>query len=449
MRAKRAKDAAAQALKDAMEILNSGDIARAEAAILAAEAAFESASKDCPSSSSSDSDSDSDDSGSRDLSDSEEEELKLAKAASAVLDPSVGMQQGRCTGFALIKEKGAVLGQTVDLPPSIYGFGDFDVAMRLGWGVGSKCLCYDVDGRLCPIGLNGQGLGVTVFNLHHADTRGYDGPALTVQTIAWELLLGPYTLSSAVAWLKALPCRMMCGSGMMLADPTGSVIVELSHGGISFREAGVGAAALSRSNHPVVTGGFCDVGYQDGDAMRKSSTKRLLTLRRVLDEVGCPVERIEEPDVCTAEVLDKPLKKPLLPPVAAAAASPPAPPGVPDAAWGLKVLTTSRSVCNPTSIATVVCDLTQRELWVEYRERRMVSRKEQRQVIKEMPKVAAKVLTAGLIESRSDEPGSGDEPRMLTGELDKYKVCRCKYVYRLEADAEPHFPLHSTLQTAE
>jgi len=93
--------------------------------ILAAEKRLQIAKKGCASSSSSDSDSSDTEDGSSSDSDQEIEDLSIA--ASAVLEPK---PEGRCTGLAMVSNIGAVVGQTVDLPPSVYGFGDYDVAMR-------------------------------------------------------------------------------------------------------------------------------------------------------------------------------------------------------------------------------------------------------------------------------------------------------------------------------
>jgi hypothetical protein len=135
-----------------------------------------------------------------------------------------GMQNGRCTGFAVSHEGVAVrsdgsgggggsalLAQTVELPLSLYGFGDLDLVMKLattggdaattGGGTAAvpvkvegqnasadgvtkgvtkgvdpkhahKVMCYDCDGRLCPVGLNEAGLGVCIFNLHQGHKVG-------------------------------------------------------------------------------------------------------------------------------------------------------------------------------------------------------------------------------------------------------------------------------------
>jgi hypothetical protein len=253
-RAKNEKVAATEALTQAL-------LTADKAVILAAEARLKLATRGCDSSSSSSSESSSEEGDSDGDSDVALE--NLSNAASAVLEPREVMANGRCTGFALVGEECAVVGQTVDLPPSVYGFGDFDIAMQLKWGSGSA-LCYDVDGRLCPIGFNSCGLGVTIFNLHHTDTRGFEAPGITVQTLAWELLLGPYDLAGAIALLKALPYPMMCGSGLLLADRSGSLMAELAHEGVNIVQAPKGADPLTRSNHPLVADGHCASCYGDG-----------------------------------------------------------------------------------------------------------------------------------------------------------------------------------------
>ena len=195
--------------------------------------------------------------------------LAAPDASAAKVAGSV--QNGRCTGFASVSELGAVVAQTADLPPGLYGYGDYDCVLKLTVGA-SSVLVYDVDGRLCPIGLNSAGLAIAVFNLHLSDTGGFDGPALTVQSIVWELLLGQHTLPSATAWLRSLP-PMMCGCGLLLADAdVGSLCVELRAGPGGRAFLGEPSPWVTRANHPEQEG--CEAAYGEGPKTRKESEVR-------------------------------------------------------------------------------------------------------------------------------------------------------------------------------
>merc|ERR1711879_461916 len=137
---------------------------------------------------------------------------------------------------------------TVDLPPLLYAYGDFDCALNLRIGDLDAVLVSDCDGRLCPIGFNSKGLGISVFNLHLSVTSGFDKPGVSIQSIVWELLLGQYTLKSAIEFLESLP-SIMCGGALVLADSSGVVTCEVFPGGAV--EMGKPAKCVVRANHPI------------------------------------------------------------------------------------------------------------------------------------------------------------------------------------------------------
>ena len=64
------------------------------------------------------------------------------------------------------------------------GYGDADTAMRLSLDNGLEVLCYDTDGRLCPIGMSTAGLAVNAFNLHLKGSGVPSEPGLSVQVPA-------------------------------------------------------------------------------------------------------------------------------------------------------------------------------------------------------------------------------------------------------------------------
>lgn len=168
-------------------------------------------------------------------------------------------------------QRACIVSQTVDLPHTLYGFGDFDCVIRLRSPAGST-MVYDSDGRLCPIGLNSAGLAVSVFNLMQTHTSGFEQPSLSVQSVVWELLLGQYTLASAKAWLEALPVPLMCGSALLLADSTGAVTVELNAGGPpAFGELHRGRPVV-RANHPLLEASAAT--YGESERSRLDSEKR-------------------------------------------------------------------------------------------------------------------------------------------------------------------------------
>eukprot|EP00971_Amphidinium_carterae_P288874 5735894-Amphidinium_carterae.1 len=150
---------------------------------------------------------------------------------------------GHCTGFAWVSESSCLVAQTAELPPSLYGHGDFDCILHLRSSTGTV-VAYDTDGRLCPIGLNSAGnLGVTVFNLFQSQPSGFEQESITVQLLLWELLLRchgdhlrehstpllQHTLQSALSWLQALPVGFMCG-GQLAKPRCWSVMKKRSKG---------------------------------------------------------------------------------------------------------------------------------------------------------------------------------------------------------------------------
>jgi hypothetical protein len=221
-----------------------------------------------------------------------------------------------------------LVGQTVDLPPPLYAFGDVDCVLRLRSPRGG-CIAYDVDGRLCPIGVSDVGLCVTVFNLHLSHTGGFDAPcALSVQTLAWELLLGRYTLEGALDFLKNLKAPMMCGSAMLLGDASGSALVELSYGEVGCVTNAVGA--MFRTNHPLVDS--LQPFNGNGRKEQKCSDERLEQLRELFAKQNCRFasERAEE----LADLLGS-----------------------------------SKKVCHAGTLATIACDARKRRLVVDFKER--------------------------------------------------------------------------------
>jgi len=198
---------------------------------------------------------------------------------------------------------------------------------------------------------------------------------------------------------------MMCGSAMQLVGSSEAVMLELSYAGHSISEA-TPATPLLRTNHPLLDGPYKD-SYGDSGSFLKNSEKRLKTLHLLLDGAGA-TEKIEI-DQLNLEGL-------------------------------MKLLTRSKVICNPTTLAVVACDVQSRQLWVEYRERRLMTRRETRSVITSHPAVADKILAAGLVESRA-ATGEADRdenikllltrPRLMKGETEKYRVLRRKYEYMM------------------
>jgi len=157
----------------------------------------------------------------------------------------------------------------------MYGFGDMDRVLDLRTGAG-QVLAYDVDGRLCPIGLNSEGLAVGIFNLHFSHPDGFDKPSLPVQAVVWELLLGQYTLKSAIVFLRSLAVNPMCGSALLLGDATGSCCVELNSTGQFRIPEPAKDVPIVRANHPL-DASFLP-SYGDRESAHRDSVKRMLSL---------------------------------------------------------------------------------------------------------------------------------------------------------------------------
>ena len=262
--------------------------------------------------------------GSTSESESESESEPGAGATAAPLVSADQIGAGRCTGFASM----GLVGQTVDLPPPLYAFGDADCVLRLRSASGG-CIAYDVDGRLCPIGVSDVGLCVTVFNLHLSHTAGFDAPsALTVQTLAWELLLGRYTLDGALHLLKHLKAPMMCGAAMLLGDASGSALVELSYGEVACITSTVGP--LFRTNHPLVDS--LKLFNGNGRKEQMCSDERLAQLRAQFAKQESRFASDGAEDLAD-------------------------------------LLGSSKKVCHAGTLATIACDARKRRLVVDFKER--------------------------------------------------------------------------------
>lgn len=298
---------------------------------------------------------------------------------------------GRCTGFALVADRGAALSaQTVDLPGSLYGFGDFDCILRLRTPAGNV-LVYDTDGRLCPIGLNSAGLGVTVYNLHQTQTSGFEQASVSVQALVWELLLAQHTLASATSWLGSMPLPPMCGSALVLVDATGALTVELSPDGVV-----IGAlqrsAALVRANHPLH--GACEATYGDDVKSRRSSAKRLEALRLELERGAADDE---------AAFFDL-------------------------GGEGAMAALRSAKVRNTSTLAALACDVRSRQLHVHFRERQLVTAAQAAVVAVNADMRAVEVanaLKSGLIFY-----DTGCE-RLVTGESEEHLARWASHVFDL------------------
>lgn len=193
---------------------------------------------------------------------------KAAQIAAAVAEASADpplkakvrsrkLPKGHCTGLAFASSTNsqcAMVAQTVELPMKLYGQGDADMVLHLEWQVGpatQRVLCYDTDGRCCPVGLNSAGLGIGIFTLKQSQDVGFTRPSLTIQALLWELLLGQYTLASALQYLTHLPHTLMCGAALLLTDKSGAVNVELNADGVYFNAASQDLL-IRRANHPLL-----------------------------------------------------------------------------------------------------------------------------------------------------------------------------------------------------
>uniref|UniRef100_A0A7S1NEP8 Uncharacterized protein n=1 Tax=Eutreptiella gymnastica TaxID=73025 RepID=A0A7S1NEP8_9EUGL len=392
-----AKQALVQRTKDLEAAREAGDrkaLARAQQALLLAsmEAATSSSESDSDSS-------DGSDEAEGDASTSEGQSDDLEGKSSTDKD----LPSGRCTGFGQVDSNGAFVAQTVELPLTVYAYGDHDMVLQLhATGIGSVCV-YDCDGRLCPIGMNSAGLAVTVFNLHQglssvsaskSDAAGGDQvSALSTQCLAWELLLGQYTLPRAITFLQQLPCRPMSGSAFMLADSSGVVTVELSPQGIEISDVFT-AKPLFRANHPFLSA--TEAYYADRAKSDAASRKRLSALQSAFEELA---DEGKSP-ATGLQVLD--------------------------------LLTGSKVVCNAGSIATVCCDMTRQELLVEYKERVALTPEYKAQAISKYKgsKAATQLaLSQGLMQVKVGDDGPAK--RLQDGKTALHVAQRVRYTYAL------------------
>jgi len=361
--------------------------------------------KSSSSSSSSRSSSPKNSSKSGDASDSELDDGTLASLGMSALEKdeeeaAQPLPNGRCTGFALGGVDGCIgmVAQTADLPPLLYGYGDFDTVLCLKTPQAGT-LVYDSDGRLCPIGMNSSGLGIAVFNLHMSQTAGFEQPALTVQTVLWELLLAQHTLSSGTDWLKNIKVPLMCGSALLLADATGSVTVELNAGGPpAISELRCGTPTV-RANHPLQDS--CKASFGGNDRARRESERRQAALSRRLDSWSAKA------------------------PERAKGAPQAAPASGEDA---LTVLRSSKKVRNLSTLACVACDIRQRRLHVEFRERQPATEAEVKKIAQELElpaKHVAKALAAGSVQCRTGRR------RMTTGKPARHFTRWARHAFTL------------------
>lgn len=330
---------------------------------------------------------------------------------------------GRCTGFALAVGGTAdsVLAQSVDLPAVVYGFGDFDCILRLSTPAGN-ILAYDVDGRLCPIGLNSAGLGVTVFNLFQPHTAGFECPALSIQMVAWELLLGQHTLTSALTWLRSLPTPgVMCGGGLLLADGASAVMVELSAGHApAISDLTIGAP-LVRANHTVLLPEASECGESRKSV--KESKRRQDRLTRTLSAVGDPC--LHGANVAQDDAQPSPDHK-----LASDSCRDQQFASGMTAQTALRILAASKGIRNVSTLACIACDLKRRLLRVEFRERQAVGDAETKGFAKSQSipvDRASRLLLAGAVR-RQAKTG----PRMETGEPARHFTRWEAYEYTLD-----------------
>lgn len=326
-----------------------------------------------------------------------------------------------------------MVAQSVDLPPIVYGFGDLDCVLRLSTPAGAV-LAYDVDGRLCPIGLNSAGLGITVFNLFQPHTCGFECPALSTQLVAWELLLGQYTLESAIAWLRSLPSPgVMCGSGLLLADESSAVMVELSAGAAPAISELTKGVPIVRANH-----GLLLQGSEENGESRKSvreSTRRQDSLTATLTASLQPQSRTEPPGTKLLQEGDASENGAGAVPTAGRHQAL----GV-TAQAALKFLAASKGVRNVSTLACIACDVRRRRLCVEFRERQAAGEAETRELAKSRgltEERAAQLLRSGAVR-RQAKTG----PRLEAGEPIRHFTRWEAYTYSLEGAQEgaDHLP---------
>jgi len=333
----------------------------------------------------------------------EVDKLANARVESKAAQP---LSNGRCTGFAFggVDGRVAIVAQTADLPPLLYGYGDFDRVICLKTPH-AGALVYDSDGRLCPIGMNSAGMGLSVFNLHLSQTTGFDQPALTVQTVLWELLLAQHTLSSGTDWLRNIKGPLMCGSALLLADATGSKTVELISGSPpAISELRCGTPTI-RANHPLQDSSRASFG--GSEHARRESERRQATLGRRLSAWSAKA------------------------PEQGKGAPPAAPSRGEDA---LAVLRSSKKVRNLSTLACVACDLLQRRLHVEFRERQSATELEVTKIAQELalpPKRVARALAAGSVQCRTGRR------RMTTGKPAKHFTRWARHAVSLDCEEWP------------
>ena len=160
---------------------------------------------------------------------------------------------------------------------------------------------------------------------------------------------------------------------------------------------------ITRANHPLLPGR----SNENEKGLKKSSTKRLASLRRALSTKALDDFRDGEGAPCE--------------------------PG----SWAVHTLTKSKTVCNPCSLATVVCDVGggRRYLHVEYKQRVLASRRLQRQLVKRLEGnegVAAVALVNGHVECREGSSlVDANEPRLLSGKPERHACVRICHRYEL------------------
>ncbi|CAE7372336.1 Pla2g12a [Symbiodinium natans] len=215
-------------------------------------------------------------------------------------------------------------------------------------------------GRFCPVGLNSAGLGVCVFNLHDRQTDGFEKPAVSVQTLVWELLLCGHSLRSALAWIQQLKLPPMCGSALLLVDASGAATVELNPGGPVIGDVKL-KDPIMRANHPILSQSTAT--FAAGKKARRDSERRM-------QAVEAEIERRKGAD--EQEQFD--------------------------GSAAISVLRKAKKVRNLATLAVIGLDLLQGRLLVEFRERQSISNVEAARFAVELgltPKIVDRALTQG------------------------------------------------------
>ena len=258
--------------------------------------------------------------------------------------------KGHCTGLTYCSASDpdfAMAAQTVELPLKLYGYGDADVVLHLELQTeGSspqRVLCYDVDGRCCPVGLNSAGLATTTFTLRQKHEEGFQQPSLCMQAVLWELLLGQYTLKGAMELLKSLKYPLMCGAAMLLVDRHGAVNVELNNDGVHFTDSNQNVL-LRRTNHPLLSATKEHNG--NTSAEQKYSEERLKQLDVLLRAESR--KTLKDKDKALQDPVDKLKVGP---------------------SQAMAALCGSDLICNSRALATVVSDVAAKRLFVLFKER--------------------------------------------------------------------------------